>query len=120
MKVGDLVVQLGWETDGLGIVTRMLRTTSLDKRARVQWPNGEVDMYQSQLMLRSRRQLGWASEACLYQLFHQLFHQEFPQLKLKFGDLNVSIRAGLYKQYTIRPASRIYNIITCKQYNIKQ
>lgn len=53
MKVGDLVVQKGWETDGVGIVTRMLRTTSLDKRAKVQWPNGEADMYQSQLKVVS-------------------------------------------------------------------
>ena len=48
MQVGDLVVQKGWETDGVGIVAKILRTTSLDKRATVQWPNGEADMYQSQ------------------------------------------------------------------------
>ena len=53
MKVGDLVVQKGWEADGVGIVIRVLRTTSLDKRAAVQWLNGEVDMYQSQLKVIS-------------------------------------------------------------------
>ena len=53
MKVGDLVVQSGWEADGVGIVTRMLRTTSLDKRAEVLWPHGEVNMYQSQLKVIS-------------------------------------------------------------------
>ena len=53
MKPGDLVVQKGWEADGVGIVTRILRTTSLDKRFAVQWPNGEVDMYQSQLKVIS-------------------------------------------------------------------
>lgn len=53
MKVGDLVVQLGWETEGAGIVARILRTTSLDKRAAVLWPQGEVDMYQSQLKVIS-------------------------------------------------------------------
>ena len=53
VKVGDLVVQLGWEADGVGVVTRILRTTSLDQRATVQWPNGEVNMYQSQLRVIS-------------------------------------------------------------------
>lgn len=53
MQVGDLVVQKGWETDGVGIVAKILRTTSLDKRFTVQWPNGEVDMYQSQLEIIS-------------------------------------------------------------------
>ena len=53
MKVGDLVVQSGWEADGVGIVTRMLRTTSLDKRAEVLWSQGEVNMYQSQLKVIS-------------------------------------------------------------------
>ena len=53
MKVGDLVVQKGWEADGVGVVTKLLRTTSLDRRATIQWPNGEVDMYQSQLKVIS-------------------------------------------------------------------
>jgi hypothetical protein len=53
VQVGDLVVQLGWEADGAGIVTRILKATSLDDRARVQWPDGEVDMYQSQLKVVS-------------------------------------------------------------------
>ena len=53
MKVGDLVVQLGWEADGVGIVTRILTATSLDDRTTVQWPDGEVEMYQSQLKVIS-------------------------------------------------------------------
>ena len=53
MKVGDLVVQLGWETDGVGIVAKILRSTSLDNRVTVQWPNGQADMYQSQLKVIS-------------------------------------------------------------------
>ena len=53
MQVGDLVVQKNWEADGVGIVAKMLRTTSLDKRATIQWPNGEADMYQSQLKVIS-------------------------------------------------------------------
>ena len=46
-------MQSGWEADGVGIVTRILRTTSLDKRATIQWPNGEANMYQSQLKVIS-------------------------------------------------------------------
>ena len=53
MQVGDLVVQKGWETEGVGIVTRILKATSLDDRARVQWRDDEVDMYQSQLKVIS-------------------------------------------------------------------
>ena len=53
MQVGDLVVQKGWETHGVGIVTRILTATSLDDRTTVQWPDGEVDMYQSQLKVIS-------------------------------------------------------------------
>ena len=53
MKIGDLVVQKGWEADGVGIVARILKATSLDDRARVQWPDGEVEMYQSQLKVIS-------------------------------------------------------------------
>ena len=53
MQVGDLVVQKGWEADGVGIVARILKATSLDNRVRVQWPGGEVDMYQSQLKVIS-------------------------------------------------------------------
>ena len=53
MKVGDLVVQKGWEEDGAGIITRILKPSKLDDRARVQWPCGEADMYQSQLRVIS-------------------------------------------------------------------
>ena len=53
MSIGDLVVQKGWEEDGVGIVTRILKPSRLDGRATVQWPNGEADMYQSQLRVIS-------------------------------------------------------------------
>lgn len=52
MKVGDLVVQKGWEADGVGLVTRVAAESALLEppvRITVQWPNGEVDMYRSQL-----------------------------------------------------------------------
>ena len=56
MKVGDLVLQLGWEADGVGIVTRVAAESALIEppvRVTVQWPNGEVDMYRSQLKVIS-------------------------------------------------------------------
>ena len=52
MQVGDLVVQKGWEADGVGLVTRVAAESALLEppvRITVQWPNGEVDMYRSQL-----------------------------------------------------------------------
>ena len=54
MQVGDLVVQLGWEADGAGIVTRVW--SHLDTghgRAAVQWPDGTVNMFWSQLEILS-------------------------------------------------------------------
>ena len=56
MKVGDLVVQKGWEADGAGIVTRVAAESALIEppvRVTVQWPNGEADMYRSQLKVIS-------------------------------------------------------------------
>lgn len=56
MQVGDLVVQLGWEADGVGIVTKVAAESALLEppvRITVQWPNGEVDMYRSQLEIVS-------------------------------------------------------------------
>ena len=56
MKVGDLVVQLGWEADGVGIVTKVAAESALIEPpvlVTVQWPNGEVDMYRSQLEIVS-------------------------------------------------------------------
>jgi CBS domain-containing protein len=56
MKVGDLVLQLGWEADGVGIVTRTdieRMPTDCDDRVLVQWPLGEVGMYRSQLKVIS-------------------------------------------------------------------
>ena len=52
MQVGDLVVQKGWEADGVGLVTRLAAVGVLvgpRVRVTVQWPSGEVDMYWSQL-----------------------------------------------------------------------
>ena len=39
MQVGDLVIQIGWEADGVGIVTEVY-----DNFAAVLWPGGEVNM----------------------------------------------------------------------------
>ena len=39
MQVGDLVIQIGWEADGVGIVTEVY-----DNFAAVLWPDGEVNM----------------------------------------------------------------------------
>ena len=44
MQVGDLVVQRGWEADGVGLVIEM--GTGF---AAVRWPGGEVDMLLSDL-----------------------------------------------------------------------
>ena len=44
MKVGDLVIQRGWEADGVGIVTKVY-----DNFAAVLWPGGEVNMLFSDL-----------------------------------------------------------------------
>ena len=49
MQVGDLVVQLGWEDDGSGLVTRIWNASDEHIYATVQWPGGEVDMYWTQL-----------------------------------------------------------------------
>ena len=57
MKIGDLVVQLGWEADGVGIVTRVVIDEGPDTDSiTVQWPRGVADMYRSQLkVIRERR-----------------------------------------------------------------
>ena len=39
MQVGDLVIQIGWEADGVGIVTEVY-----DNFAAVLWPGGVVNM----------------------------------------------------------------------------
>ena len=44
MKVGDLVIQRGWEADGVGIVTKVY-----DNFVAVLWPGGEVNMVFSML-----------------------------------------------------------------------
>ena len=53
MQVGDLVVQLGWEADGVGIVTKYVIERLTDDTVTVQWPNGTTDMYRSQLKVVS-------------------------------------------------------------------
>ncbi len=53
MKVGDLVVQKGWEADGAGLVTRIWNAGDGHKYATVMWPNGTVDMYHTQLKVVS-------------------------------------------------------------------
>ncbi len=52
MKVGDLVVQPFREADGVGIVTRVDAESALIEPpvlVTVQWPDGETNMYRSQL-----------------------------------------------------------------------
>ena len=49
MKVGDLVLQLGWEADGIGIVTGYVIERHTDDRVTVRWPGGVVEMYRSQV-----------------------------------------------------------------------
>tara|TARA_B100001564_G_scaffold276978_1_gene238755 strand:+ start:145 stop:300 length:156 start_codon:yes stop_codon:yes gene_type:complete len=44
VQVGDLVVQIGWEGDGAGIIIDVG-----DDFAAVQWPDGEVNMFFSDL-----------------------------------------------------------------------
>ena len=53
MKVGDLVVQLGWEADGVGIVTKYVIERLTDDSVTVRWPIGETAMYRSQLKVIS-------------------------------------------------------------------
>ena len=56
MKVGDLVVQLGWEADGVGIVTKVAAESALIEppvMVAVQWPTGESYMYRSELKVIS-------------------------------------------------------------------
>ena len=53
MKVGDLVSQLGWEADGIGIVIEYTIERHTDDHVTVQWPDGVVEMYRSQLRVIS-------------------------------------------------------------------
>ncbi len=56
MKVGDLVVQLGWEADGAGIVTKIwtgIGYAGEQNWAAVQWPQGACDMEWNQLKVVS-------------------------------------------------------------------
>ncbi len=46
MQVGDLVVQIGWEGDGAGIIIEVG-----DDFAAVQWRDGEVNMLFSDLVV---------------------------------------------------------------------
>ena len=53
MKVGDLVVQLGWEADGAGIVTKIWNEYVVggpdQNWAAVLWPGGACEMNWNQL-----------------------------------------------------------------------
>ena len=49
MQVGDLVIQLGWEADGTGIVTKAWDVVGEQKYATVQWPQGTCNMEWNQL-----------------------------------------------------------------------
>jgi len=55
VKVGDLVSQLGWEADGIGIVMGLELGQWRPKydRVRVHWTDGVVEMYRSQLRIIS-------------------------------------------------------------------
>ena len=44
MKIGDLVVQLGWEADGAGIVSKVWNAGGERNYATVHWPDVVVDM----------------------------------------------------------------------------
>ena len=49
MKVGDLVLQLGWEADGAGIVIKIWNAGGEQNYATVQWSGGVCDMDWDQL-----------------------------------------------------------------------
>ena len=53
MKVGDLVVQVGWEADGAGIVIGTHITTGVTRGriATVLWPGGKLNMLFNQLRI---------------------------------------------------------------------
>mgnify|MGYP001168123226 FL=1 len=56
MKVGDLVVHVGWEADGAGIVTKIwtgIGYAGEQNWAAVQWPQGACDMEWNQLKVVS-------------------------------------------------------------------
>ena len=44
MKVGDLVVQRGWEADGAGIVSKIRSAGGARTYVTVHWRDGVVDM----------------------------------------------------------------------------
>ncbi len=50
MKVGDLVVQIGWEADGCGLVIEVD-----DGIVNVLWPGGTVSMYGTDLTVISKK-----------------------------------------------------------------
>ncbi len=50
MKVGDLVVQIGWEGDGFGLVIEVD-----DGIVNVLWPGGAVNMYGTDLTVISKK-----------------------------------------------------------------
>ena len=50
MKVGDLVVQIGWEADGYGLVIEVD-----DGTVNVLWPGGIVNMWGQHLAVISKK-----------------------------------------------------------------
>ena len=50
MKVGDLVVQIGWEADGYGLVIEVD-----DDIVNVLWPGGTVNMWGHHLAVISKK-----------------------------------------------------------------
>ena len=53
MKVGDLVVQLGWEADGAGVVSKIWNAGGERNYVTVHWPDGVVDMSSDDLKVIS-------------------------------------------------------------------
>ena len=53
MQVGDLVVQLGWESTDVGVVTKVWNAGDRRDLAKVHWLDGVVDMYRNQLRVIS-------------------------------------------------------------------
>ena len=49
MQVGDLVLQLGWEADGAGIITKIWNAGGEQNYAAVQWPQGACNVAWNQL-----------------------------------------------------------------------
>ena len=49
MKIGDLVLQLGWEADSAGVVVKIWNAGGEQNYATVQWADGQCAMAWHQL-----------------------------------------------------------------------